>query len=311
MSSSGGGSGVGGDFVYFLGIIIVIFAIWVASGGPDRPISFAGPFLRPITTTATTAQPYGDPNQFHSIQGTSWIPNIGNTGGGSVSGDYSTYRGTITLSRDTSGTKSTKADTEYITIQTSYGLSSPVSLAGWKLVSGETGAGATLPQAAELLRSGKVNTLSNITLSQGDQVIVTSGRSPVGVSFKENMCTGYLAERQNFNPALYRSCPSLSGDYMRFEDSDPSSSCVNYLRSFNTCATSPSYNSGNPSSSCEDFADEYASYNGCVDAHDNDQGFLSSVWRVYLGQKSELWKNERETILLLDASGKTVDAISY
>lgn len=308
--SSSGGSGVGSDFVYFLGIIIVIFAIWVASGGPERPISFAGPFLRPITTTATTAQPYGDPNQFHSIQGTSWIPTLGGSSNTNVSGDYSEYRGAISLSRDTAGARSTKADTEYITIQTSYGLTSPVSLTGWKLVSSETGINATVPQGAELLRSGKVNTLSNITLRQGDQLIVSSGRSPVGVSFKENMCTGYLGERQPFTPSMYLSCPSLSGDYARFEDSDDYE-CMNYLRSFNACSTKPSYDSGNPSSSCEDFADEYGNYNGCVKAHENDSDFLSSVWRVYLGQKNDLWKNERETILLLDASGKTVDAISY
>ncbi len=305
-AGGGGGSGVGGDFIYFLGIIAVIFAVWVASGGPSRPISFAGPFLRPIGTTATTAQPYGDPNQYQPVQGTSWIPFIGNNP--SIPGDGSTYRGVVTLSRDTTGPKNSDPKTEYVTIQASFQASEPISTLGWKLVSSETKTTASFPQGAELVRSGKVNTLSAIVLRPGDQAIVTSGRSPVGVSFRENLCSGYLEEHQNFIPALSLQCPSPSQDFSRMEGTDDQ--CLSYLRTFPRCETDTTYNN-DVSSSCESFVDDYVNYNGCMDLHDRDSGFLTSTWRVYLGSSSQLWKSERETIMLVDAEGKTIDALSY
>lgn len=306
-SEGGGGSGVGSDFVFFIGILAVIFAVWVGSGGPDRPISFAGPFLRPIGTTATSAQAYGDPNAYQPIQGTSWIP----FSDSSVStGDASEYRGVVTLSRDTSGAKNTKANSEYVTIQLSLGATSPLSTAGWKLVSETRGVTVSLPQGAELARSGNVNQLSSITLRPGDQAIVVSGRSPVGVSFRENMCTGYLEEHQDFSPPLYLSCPSITADYEEYGDGESNDSCVSYLRGIGQCQTKASY-SGTAPSSCKDFIDDYVNYNGCIGAHKNDSGFYNSTWRVYLNSRDELWKNERETILLQDASGKTIDAISY
>lgn len=305
MSDGGGGSGVGGDFVFFLGILLVIFAVWVGSGGPDRPISFGGPFLRPITTTGTTAQSYGDGSQYQPIQGTSWIPSIGNSGS---SNETSTYRGMVTLSSDTSGAISTDEKKEYVVISVSY-QSSPVSTAGWKLVSTKTNTSASFPQGIEVARSGSVNNLAPITLAPGDQAIVTSGRSPVGMSFKENKCTGYLAERQTFTPSLSLSCPSAYQELSRFGDTDDAK-CSTYTNSFSQCRTK-SNSDTNVSGQCEDFIDEYINYNGCVDAHKNDPGFKSATWRIFLGASDELWAKNQETILLIDASGNTIDSLSY
>jgi|CXWL01.1.fsa_nt_gi hypothetical protein len=304
-SEGGGGSGVGGDFVFFLGILLVLFAVWVGSGGPDRPISFGGPFLRPITTTGTTAQPYGDGSQYQPIEGTSWVPFIG----GGTGNETSTHRELVTLSRDTTGAISSDEKKEYVIIYLSSQSPSPVSTAGWKLVSTKTNTSSPLPQGAELARSGSVNALSSIMLAPGDQAIVTSGRSPVGVSFRENMCTGYLAESQTFTPPLSLSCPSPYQELSRFGDTG-NAQCSTYTRSFSQCKTK-STSDTNISGDCEDFINEYINYNGCVDAHKNESGFYSPAWRIFLGARDELWAQNRETILLIDAGGNTIDSLSY
>jgi len=59
------------------------------------------------------------------------------------------------------------------------------------------------------------------------------------------------------------------------------------------------------------FLQSTLSYNSCVDAHQQDSGFASPNWRVYLGQGSELWANDHDTITLMDPSGKEVDSFTY
>ncbi len=306
MSDGGGGSGVGGDFVFFLGILLVIFAVWVGAGGPERQISFSGPFLRPISTTGTTAEAYGDGSGYRPIEGTSWIPF---TGGSGSSNETSKYRDVVTISRDTTGVTSSDERKEYVVINVSSQASGPISLTGWKLVSTKSGTATGFPQGTEVARSGSVNTLSAIKLNPGDQAIVTSGRSPVGVSFKENMCTGYLAEKQTFTPSLSLQCPSPSQEFSRFSDDD-SDECQSYIRSFGQCKTEGSQDD-NVSRACENFVDDYLNYNGCVDVHKNDPSFSLTTWRIFLGARDELWAQSRETILLIDSSGETVDSLSY
>ncbi len=294
------------DGVFFLGILILFFVVWVASGGPSRPISFAGPYLNPITTSGTTAQPYGDPAKFSSINSTVTVgPNGVDTTSNSPSA------GTVTLSHDLSGVTSTDPSSEYIAISVAAGSGASVSTAGWKLVSKANNAAAALPQGTEVANSGRVNTLSPITLRPGEQAIVTTGRSPVGISFRENKCTGYFEEHQDFHPSLMMSCPTPSQEFSRFYTGDDTNDrCINYVRSIAYCSTEV-YGDPDTSSSCEDFVEEHLNYNSCVAAHKGDADFSGTVWRVFLGQRNELWRRDRETITLLDAQNRVIDSISY
>lgn len=295
------------DGFFFLGIFILLFVVWVATGGPMRPISFAGPYLNPIHTTGTTAQPYGDPSQYSSINSTVTV----GLNGVNASPNTSASAGAITLSRDTSGAMSTDPDQEYVVINVSAGASGNVSTAGWKLVSRTSGDGASFPQGAEVPVSGRVNALSAILLHPGDQAIVATGRSPVGISFRENECTGYLEEHQDFHPALSMNCPTPSQEFSSYyAKSDDNGSCAAFVRSIPYCGTeTPS--SANISSSCQDFVDERLNYNACVNTHHADPGFESTVWRIFLGQNDELWGRSHETIALLDAQGKVIDSLTY
>ena len=285
--SSGGGS----DLFFFIGILALFFLVWVAGGGPTRPISFQGPYLGAITAPGAGGQAYGDPSQYGAM-------NI-SIGGGVKA---------VSLSKDSTGPKGKTASTEYITILSSGGASGPISLAGWKLRSRESGEGAALPTAAELPSSGRVNTLAAVSLKPGEQVIVSSGRSPIGVSFKENVCTGYFEERQDFKPSLPQSCPTPYQELTRYANSF-SDSCSEYVRSFGYCESRTDADS--PGGQCEDFAEEHLNYNGCVAGHRSDANFTSSTWRLFLGSGDELWANNRDVIDLIDANGNVVDSLSY
>lgn len=281
----------GSDLPFFFGMLLLFFLVWLAGGGPSRPVSFSGPYLGAITAPGAGATAYGDPNQYGSVNGTISI------------GNKSVY-----LLRDASGAKSGSAGSEYVTVVVSAGASGSISTAGWRLVSKSTGEGASFPLGAEVPQSGKVNNLVPITLKPGEQAVVTSGRSPVGVSFKENLCTGYFEERQDFKPALAQSCPTPFQELQRFYPS-ASEECSSYVRSIPYCATDTDMKG--VGGSCEEFVDEYLNYNGCVDAHGGDSNFSGSTWRVYLGSKDDLWRDSRDEIQLVGADGTVIDTLSY
>ena len=291
-----------GPLVY-VGIFGLFFILWLAGGGPDKPLSFAGPYLAPITGPGQTAQPYGDPSQYGSVNSTIGV----GPGGVSVSGSgNSTYTGSVMLSRDLTGTSATDPKSEYVVVSVS-SSGKPVSTAGWKLVSG-SGSGS-FPQGAEVARSGRVNQLAPITLEPGDRAIVVTGRSPIGISFRENQCTGYLEENQDFRPALSMSCPSAWEEYGRYADDDEES-CRRFTQTVPYCSSETDL-PDNTSSSCRAFAEDYLDYNGCVDAHVKDSGFKNDTWRVFLGNKDELWPRSNGTMTLVDADGKVIDSIKY
>ncbi|HYD93006.1 MAG TPA: hypothetical protein VEB18_00935 [Candidatus Paceibacterota bacterium] len=282
---SGGG---GTDLMFFVGMMLLFFLVWIAGGGPSRPISLSGPLLTPIAIPGPGGVTYGTTTP----------------GGSGISAGA-----TVSITKDSTGAKSTDAKTEYLTIYVSPVADGPISTAGWRLVSRQTGESAAFPLGAEIPRSGSVNTLTPITLQPGDQAIIVSGRSPVGVSFKENLCTGYLEERQDFKPPLAQSCPTPYQEFQRYAE-DESEKCAEYVRSIPYCATETN-TSQSVGSSCRDFVDEYLNYNGCVRAHQNDSNFKGTTWRIYLGSGDDLWRSEREKIELIDASGNVLDSLSY
>lgn len=299
------------ELLFFLGILLLFFVLWVASGGPDREISFAGPYLNPITTTGTSAQPYGNPNAWNPLNTTI---SVGPQGVTAYDGplEESKKRGAVVLSKSLTGISATDPEEEYIILSVPYGATA-TSLLGWKLVNATTDEGASFPQGTALPSSGRVNALSAITLQPGEEAIVVTGRSPVGLSFRENMCTGYLEDRQNFVPPLSAACPTPYEEFQRFYDDNDQEDydrCQSYVFTLPHCATETDIPADVPNS-CESFIESTLTYNGCVARHRNDPSFAGRTWRIYLGQKEELWERSRGTILLLDEQNAVVDAVSY
>lgn len=289
------------DGFIIIGLIVLLFVVWVASGGPARPISYSGPYLNPITQTGTTAQAYGNPSQYSPINSTI---SIGGSGIGVTSNTKS-----VTLSRDTAGIYASDADEEYVVINVSAGATGSFSTAGWRLVSAATGRALAFPQGTEAPQSGHVNALSPIVLKPGDEAIVVTGRSPVGISFRENECTGYLEEHQDFHPSLSLSCPTplqeLSQFYPNADDM-----CVAAIRTVAYCGTE-AQSSFELSSGCQNFMDDHLNYNGCIDSHHADANFAGHTWRIFLGSSGDLYRNTHDTVTLLDAQGKAIDSLTY
>ncbi len=95
------------DGIFIIGFFLFFFVAWVASGGPSKPISFAGPFITPVTTVGTTQSGYGTlPTGSQSVAATrSSLTSIQNTVSGlnkqvqdaKLFGTPSPYRGQVTI----------------------------------------------------------------------------------------------------------------------------------------------------------------------------------------------------------------------
>src|SRR3989344_7595348 len=118
----------------------------------------------------------------------------------SSSAQASPYTGQVGIVQGAARTQTTSG--QYIELRAQGGFTSPISISGWSLESALTGVRAYVPQASTLFRQGRINPVVNVTLLSGGNATVLTGISPVGVSFRENKCTGYLGTLQPFVPAL-------------------------------------------------------------------------------------------------------------
>jgi len=303
-----------GNAFLFFGILIFIFILWVMTGGPAKPISFSGPYLHPIDGPGETAEPYS--------LGRGWSPlGSGSSSGVGLStleeqiddlssfGEPSEYRGLVTLNRNPSGPRNTSANKEYVSIDVSRRAGDPIVLTGWRLESAASKIGAVIPGGVEIPRSGSVNPSIAITLAPGESAVITSGRSPIGTSFRESLCTGYLGEFQSFSPELSQMCPSPQQEFKHRYADQGDSECSSYTWQLPRCSVISDAPS-ELSNECEDFLDEL-NYNSCVAEYRDVEGFAQDTWRIFIGASKELWRESHETIRLIDASGKTVDVLAY
>lgn len=209
--------------------------------------------------------------------------------------------------------RETTAAAEYIVIVSASQNTAPIDLTGWSLQSAYTGMRAYIPPAASSFLAGTVNGVASIQLAPGQGIILNSGVSPVGASFRENICSGYLAQMQLFAPALTTDCPvpasilPLTPDNLR----NYGQTCFDYLSSVASCEAPLGNFPPEVSQNCRAFAQDNLSYNGCVLRNRYSAGFTRNVWRVYLNGNAELWQNGHDIIRLLDAQGRTVDVLTY
>jgi len=225
-------------------------------------------------------------------------------------GNPSPYAGKVVI-RESNATESDAAQ-EYIQLTASQNNTQPISITNWTLQSAVSGARAIVPHAAPFFVLGTVNTVQPIYLEPGDSVFITTGASPVGTSFRENICSGYLTELQKFTPELSNECPTppemlpMNADNLRTYGS----SCFDYLNALTQChfpTTLPS----ELSSACRSFISNTMSYNGCINTSRDRTPFALPSFRTYLGLRSELWNNSHDVIRLIDEQGQTVDVLTY
>lgn len=313
------------DAWFFVGVFVFIFLIWVATGGPLHPISFTGPRLAlPDALGGGTYISF--PRAPFGI-GTSNVSLPGSSGGGSTSydqtlpapvitggvfGPSSPYRGAVRMNHYVSGAGSSDPKNEYLELSVVQDAGSPVNLSGWTLSSDASGNSAVIPKGTELPISGTVNASQDIIITPGKRVLLVSGSSPIGASFRENKCIGYFSTFQQFNPSLPQNCPVPSDELSNYYGAGyiRDVACIEYVKTLPRCQVAITPPAG-ASGACQSFLVQYLHYNGCIAAHQNDADFKSDTWRIYLGRTNAMWRTRYEIVKLRDAEGKTVDAFSY
>jgi hypothetical protein len=312
------------DLFLFFGILIFIFVVWVATGGPSRPISFSGPYITPITGVGGHATGYSLSNGGSSSNSTqSASQGIAKAQADIVDlqksladaahfGTPSTYKGLVTIQHSISGLRATDADKEYLTIRVSGRATAGVDITGWRIESEAVGHSIRIPEGVNLPHTSEVNQTSPIVLSAYQSAIIIVGDSPVGMSFRENKCTGYFDQFQNFTPPIAHLCPAPVDDFSRFYLGNQHNydACKAYVKTINRCTT-PLDNPSGLSNDCWHFIENDLNYNGCVTTHAADAGFFGSEWRIYLGRDDQFFTKTHDTIKLLDTAGNTVDLLSY
>lgn len=245
--------------------------------------------------------------------------------------DISPYSGSVYLSSGNAFTER-QPYLEYITITNN--SSRPINITGWKLVNAKgdrpietrensyvypVSDTAIIPSGTQFLSPEGVYATEAIILNQGDRAIVTSGGPfiqftlPITVSFRENICTGYLNDKYPFNPYLNNSCPLIRNDVSA---RSMTRECTDYLRTVNRCENPDDTQRGREeldllSSQCQRFVRERVGYENCVQDHRGDANFYQKDWRVFLGRKTELWGENKDKIRLYDATGKLIAETGY
>lgn len=317
----------GGDLLFFIFFIIVLGIVWALTGGPDRAISRSGPFLNPpfplgnesgysvsnfnipsVGTPSSGRTQEREEEEQNSLE--NLISRI-RLGFGELKEEKSPYAGQVTLS--VGRAKSSDPDDEYVIIKTTTSVTDRVVVSSWRIESSVTSYGTTIGDASYLPYSGQVNVESTVAVPANTTLYITTGRSPIGASFRTNTCTGYFAQFQDFEPKLKEECPLPESELTDIVGNDfvPNDACIDFVEDIERCTLTLTQIPGGVGSQCSNFVIEDLSYSGCVALHKDDADFYKNEWRMYLDRDQELWKSTRERIRLLDENGKVIAAVSY
>ena len=319
--------------VLLICIIVILVGFWLLTGGLSRGIATARSldnpfsFLTSTTTGLAIRLPWQPSEPLSGIEisdteGTasaeehlrdlqSQYEDLRNKAGDAKTfGNPSPYRGKIAFG--SYATQEDNPNAEYVILRTGHN-SAPISLAGWSLQSAVSGIRMSLPQAAPVFMSGVLNSVTAVSVDSDSMATITSGLSPVGISFRENRCSGYLAELQAFTPDLSQSCPRAQDELTLTPENIQTygDACLDYVRTIPQCHFPGRDPAPQVSSACKNLVLNRFSYNGCVFAHRVDNDFALPSWRLYLSSDVELWRNSHDIIRLLDDQGRTVDVLTY
>lgn len=317
-----------------LGIVLALFLIgvilfWIVTGGISRAWRTGIHFTNPISVIfgngTTTGVLIHLPWQIETTRGPDISDYVGIADGQLEAGTQadtaagtsylqqfgtpSPYVGAVTIV----GNNATASDPtqEYIVLHAAG--SGPVDVTGWVLQSAVSGAYGVIPPAASVFVGGVVNRVERAYLAPDVSAVVTTGASPVGVSFKETRCTGYLNQHQRFSPELNESCPEPSDALPQTAQNLRvyGASCFDYVANLSSCRFAGASLPGDLTSACRIYIANDLSYNGCVEMYRNSPYFALNSWRLFFSISHQLWNNSHDIIRLLDAQGRVVDVLSY
>jgi hypothetical protein len=222
-------------------------------------------------------------------------------------------RGLVTLS--TGNVYETDPDREYLTLRTLSDNAEGVNISGWYLESYVTEERAGIPEGDRLIERWRSPVLDPIVLLPDDRAYLITGEAPLNTSFRENICTGYLSNEEDFFPTLARNCPHPKDELERFGEIElDNDRCYDFVERLHTCALPDEELSSRTKigGACNAFVDNTFNYNDCVRLHKNDPYFSrDGYWRIYLDERTELWRSKREIIRLMDENDQVVSVLEY
>lgn len=231
-------------------------------------------------------------------------------------GEFSPVAGMVEIVSESETVSTEDVADEYIAIRAKETNAEPINISDWSLQSMISDIWIGLPQGTEIYVSGDVNEVNDIYLRPGETAIIATRRSPVGVSFRVNQCSGFLSETQEFNPRLRTQCinprdllpPTI--DNIR----DYGASCVEFVENMPSCTyvTSSIEGFGNLPQECLSFIQPRLTNNFCNGVFAPEETFYDArEWRIFLNQTDTLWRENYEVIRLLDEKHRTVDVLNY
>jgi len=204
----------------------------------------------------------------------------------------------------------TSSSGEYVTLRAASANKDKILLTGLRLESVSSGRSVTIGKGVQMPFQNQINVEQPIYLSPGDTAYIITGQSPLGVSFKLNICTGFFNQFQGFTPSIPSRCPAPRSEPLPPPENQYNDQCIDYINSLPGCQViiQPP---ASISPECQRYVTTEISYTKCVNSHKNDKNFYEPDWRVYLNHSDALWKSKREIIHLVDKGGKIIDVVTY
>lgn len=220
----------------------------------------------------------------------------------------------LIIIKGTSGPRKDEVEDENIVLSANSRNESSINITNWVFRSAVTGRNIKIERAERLFISGSAGVKEDVVIHPGGKVAFLTDRSPIGSSFIVNICSGYLRQFQDFTPSIPNKCPVseveilyYDGDSSIFIDND----CMNYVEDIKKCKIVDEPFPPEVSVQCQEAIVENIGYNICVNRYRNEPDFWLDDQRIYLKRTSEIWRNEREIIELIDEEGFVVDFIEY
>jgi hypothetical protein len=320
------------DIMIFGGFFLGIIFLWLLSGGMNQETARSGVFIKapspvdsgatyggkPLLAKDTEKESLSIPKTFDFSFLKNWAIGVKtkplNTSD-SRTDDPLPIIGPLTkdlVIDGIAGARESDPNSEYLRIAPN---PTPTHLGPWNvsgliLKSEVTGKQETIPEATLLPILGEVPELIKVAIGPKEAVILTTGESPIGTSFKTNMCSGYLGQFQDYTPLLRNECPSA------IEEIDAAglgedTSCVEFSKTMPRCRAFIGTVPKKLSTECKAFITRDLTYNKCVTKHKDNADFYKDEWRIFLGRNTEMWKNKNEIIKIIDRNGDVVDAVTY
>ncbi len=300
---------------YFILILVGLWLVWFLTGGVNRQISQEGAFIEQPETPENSWKTYNKNlssfNIFSQDQDKQQTEIRKDLERAQEIVGVSAYKDKIILKKGSA--TSQDPNREYLIIELVGTSKDKVSMEGWRLQSVMTGKSMAIPEASYLPHTSTVNSKRVIFASSGDRFYITTGRSPIGTSFRTNLCTGYLEQFQNFYPYLKKECPvpEDEDDFITIGPNALNDDCIDYVERLRTCEINTKTLPLDMQHECQVYINNEINYNACVSKHKNKPGFYRQEWRIFLNREEEMWKQKRETIKLMDAEGNLIDILTY